>query len=1024
MTREGSLYMRTPLLALLLLPALPVGAAKKVDFNSEIRPILSDRCYACHGPDEAKRLSPLRLDVEDDAKKDLGGHFAITPGDASGSSLVRRIQASDATKMPPEHSGKSLSPSEVELITSWIEQGAEWRGHWAFDPPRRPETPANVHPIDHFVRERLAQEGLQASKRAPKETLIRRASFDITGLPPTIEEVDAFLADDSPDAYPRLLDRLLDSPRYGERMAIRWLDAARYADTNGYQTDAARYMWRWRDWVIESFNENKPFDQFTIEQLAGDLLPNATTDQIVATGFNRNHRANSEGGIVAEEYLVEYAVDRVATTSTVWMGLTLGCARCHDHKYDPFTQKEFYQLVSYFNNIPERGKVFKYGNAPPFIAAPTPKQQVKLAAYDTEAQAAHERFDAVSKRFGRARAQWQPWDDQWFPSRRLVSRTGFDHEPTTGPLGGAAKFDGKRKVVLGDKPDFGYESQYTIAAWVKADDPNGAVVAKVSSDPTDRGYGFSGWGLYLVDGKIKSYSLQRFLDDGIRVSSKDDLPLGEWHHVAVTVDGSRLAAGMRIFVDGQEWETVADLDSANQEIRQKKPTLIGYGGAFEHGFIGMIDEVRMYDRALSEGLIAVLANPDSLADIAALPAAKRSQAQSDKLRLAFSEQYGPKPLRDSWAELLDAQFDRGEFEASLPTVMVMQELPTVRDTFLLARGAYDAPADKVTRAVPAKLPPMPSGVGNDRLGLAKWLVSEDHPLTARVMVNRLWQMYFGRGIVTTVEDFGSQGEPPTHPQMLDWLAREFIESGWDLKHLAKTIMMSETYQQLSRATPEALERDPKNTLLARGPRVRLPAEMVRDQALSLAGLLVEKQGGPSVKPYQPDGLWKELGTSSGYQRGEGDELYRRSLYTYWKRTSPPPFMMNFDSAGREACTVTDNRTNTPLQALNLMNDVTYVEAARVFAERVISDGGATPAERVAYAFRGATSRKPTANEASLLIDSFDHYLERYQKSPRDARELLSEGDYERDESFDEPELAAYTAVASLIMNLDEAITKE
>ena len=1024
MTREGYIYMRIVASAALLLACSPLSAAKPVDFVSEIRPILSDKCYTCHGPDEATRLGPLRFDVEEDAKKDLGGRFAIAPGDTSRSTLVARITATDARKMPPAHSGKSLTATEVNLLTTWVEQGAEWSGHWAFDPPKRQSTPAGVHAIDHFVRQRLAQEGWKPAERASKETLIRRASFDITGLPPMVEQVEAFLADDSAEAYERVLDRLLASPRYGERMAIRWLDAARYADTNGYQTDAERYMWRWRDWVIEAFNSNMPFDQFTIEQLAGDLLPNATTDQIVATGFNRNHRANSEGGIVAEEYLVEYAVDRVETTSTVWMGLTLGCARCHDHKHDPFPQKEFYQLIAYFNNIPERGQVFKYGNTPPFIAAPTPEQRVELTAYERDVQAAHERFAAAEKRSKRERKQWQPWDDQWFPGRRLLAREGFDRERHEGPIGQAASFDGKRQVVVPDGPHYGYEDAYTMAAWVKAEGPDGAIVAQSSQDKNDRGYGYKGWGMYLIDGKIKSYSINRLLDDGVRVSTKDDLPVGEWRHVAVTVDGSRLAKGMRIFIDGEEWETVADLDLANQEIRLKdKPVLIGMGGGLDHGFKGMIDEVRLYDGVLSDERIAVLATAESLADIAATPPPKRTQAQSDKLRLAFSEQYGPKPLREAGSELLDSRRGLDEFRASLPTVMVMQELPQIRDTFLLARGAYDAPTDKVARGVPAKLPPLPGAAPNDRLGFAKWLVSEDHPLTARVMVNRLWQMYFGRGIVATVEDFGSQGEPPTHPELLDWLAHEFIESGWDVKHIAKTILMSQTYQQLSRADPAAIDRDPDNKLLARGPRMRLPAEMVRDQALAVSGLLVEELGGPSVKPYQPDGLWKELGTSSGYQRGSGDELYRRSLYTYWKRTAPPPFMMNFDSAGRETCTVTHTRTNTPLQALNLMNDVTYVEAARVFAERMIERGDSAR-ERLEYAFRAATSRKPSSQEIAVLADSVDHYLERYREKPRDARALLGEGEAERDPSLDESELAAYTAVASLILNLDETITKE
>ena len=1006
------------------LPAIcaTTSYAQEVEFNRDIRPIFSDRCYTCHGPDQGNRKANLRFDIEAGAKQDLGGgHFAIVPGDPAKSTIVQRISASSpAIRMPL--SGPALTADEVAAIRRWIEQGAKWEKHWSLIPPKRRDFPAAgdkswpKNGIDWFVLSRLDHEGLKPSPEADKATLVRRVSLDLTGLPPTPAEVDGFLADQSPDAYEKVVDRLLASPRYGERMAVPWLAAARYADTNGYQTDAERYMWRWRDWVIEAFNRNMPFNEFTIEQLAGDMLPGATLDQKIASGFNRNHRGNGEGGIIPEEYAVEYVVDRVETTSATWLGLTVGCARCHNHKYDPITQKEFYQLFAYFNNIPEKGKANKYGNSAPMIKAPTRDQQAHEAEIDRKLAAAEQHFNALSSNAEGAQKNWEKSLDpsktiSWSVERGLAD--GFPLDADTD-----ARFDGKRVAEQGDKGKFGFLDRFSLSAWINPAAPTGAIVTR-GADVAEG----HGWGLYLDNGKVQLNLVQRWLDDALRVETVDAVPLNQLHHVLATYDGSRLADGVRIYVDGKPARLKVLLDELNQDFASKDPLRIGGGGGPENRFNGLIRDVRLYNVALKPEEAAVVAVAPSINAIAAIAPDKRTPAETNKITWYFLNNQSHDPIRQAWRDVTALRKQKEDFEDNIPTVMVMQEMPMPRDTHLLIRGAYDRPGEIVPPGVPAVLPSLPAGTSNNRLGLAKWLMDPANPLPARVVMNRFWEMYFGTGLVKTVEDFGSQGEWPTNPELLDWLATEFVRTGWDVKAMQKLIVMSATYRQSSKAAPELLQKDPENRLLARGPRFRLPPEMVRDQALSVSGLLVEKIGGPSVKPYQPAGLWKEI-NGQDYPQDHGEGLYRRSLYTFWKRTAPPPTMMTFDAAGRETCVVRENRTNTPLQALDLMNDVAFLEAARVLAERMMTEGGATPADRIGYAFRRAAARAPWPDESRILLDDFRYNRDAYQTDPEAARKLVSQGESPRNEKLEVSELAAYTTVASLILNLDEVVTKQ
>jgi hypothetical protein len=1016
-----------PLALILLSAALSGAAGQTIEFNRDIRPILSDHCFTCHGPDATHRQAGIRYDTAD------GPGWVIVPGHPEQSEIMRRITATDDEQMPPRTSGKKpITAHEADLIRQWIAQGAQYQPFWSFIPPTRPALPVikdvswTRNPIDRFILARLEREGLRPSPEADKRILVRRVSLDLTGLPPTPAEVEAFVADNSPNAYEKVVDRLLASPRYGERMAFRWMEAARYGDSNGYQTDGPRDMWRWRDWVIDAFNSNMPWDRFTAEQLAGDLLPNATLDQRIASGFNRNHRTTGEGGIIDEEYRVEYVADRTQTTSTVFLGLTLGCARCHDHKFDPLAQKDFYRFYAYFNQVPgERGFTWNYGPEEPFVKAPLPEQQKKLYAMDAEIATARHQYNALHPKLEAAQAKWEhdaTHLPDWTPTDGLIFRSDWAASKLpvdASPAGSARHYDGKEFIEAnGDSADFSYLDPFTFSAWIKPESADGAILTRLDDFIESQGHG-----LYLIGGKLRLHLTQRFTDLGLRVETADPVKLNEWQHVLVTYDGKRLARGVKIYVNGES-QPVKILFDQNTEPFHKKntPIRVGAGGGLR--FKGSIGDARIYNRAVSAEEAAAISVAEPISRIPAPgQVSARTRAQQAKLDLAFLETVAPKDIRDTRTQLATLQAARDKFCESIATVMVMADGAN-RDTFVLKRGAYDSPGEKVTAAVPQILPQLPPDLPNNRLGLAKWLVDRKNPLLARVTVNRFWQSYFGFGIVKTVDDFGSQGEWPVHPELLDWLAVEFMDSGWNVKAMQKLIVMSAAYRQSSVETPALLEKDPDNRLIARGPRLRLGPEVIRDQALLVSGLLVEKQGGPSVKPYQPAGLWQELSGNNGYVEEKGEGLYRRSLYTYWKRTVPAPFMMNFDSPSREQCTVYENRTNSPLQALDLMNEVTFVEASRKLAERMMTEGGAAPEARLEYGYSLVLARAPSARQKQVMLRLLSDLETNYRANPNAASLLIHQGESPVPASLNEAQLAAYTGVASLILNLDETITKE
>ncbi len=1012
--------------------ALPAFA---VDFDRDVRPVLSDKCYACHGPDAAQRQANLRLDVQDQARRAAG-------------EVVKRISSSDASKrMPPAYLGHDrLGDDDIAVLREWVQAGAPWGRHWAFVGPRRPTAPLlrgedrARNDVDRFVFRRLEQAGLSPSPEAGRPTLIRRLSLDLTGLPPTVDQVRAFVEDASPNAYERLVDRLLESPRYGERMAIRWLDAARYADTQGYQNDAPVQMWRWRDWVIEAFNSNKPYDEFTIEQIAGDLLPEPTLEQLIATGFNRNHRSNSELGIVEEEYRVEYVVDRVETTSTVFLGLTVGCARCHDHKYDPISQKEFYRLFAYFNSVPERGRVLRPFNSPPRIPVPTREQSRRLDGLTSEIAAGEKAFRSIRDSANRDFEKWiaklarSNKALNWLPPRGLAARFDFEGklgeetilgraDLVDGRLGSAIAVQGGGHIEEPDTADYDYNDPFSLGAWVRPESPEGVILSRSDKFKTEHNFAGKGITFLLEEGRLKLKLIGR-MDDWIIVSAREKFPLSRWTHVAATYDGSRLAAGIALYVDGRPIELVTELDLSNGAIKTESPFRIGAGADEDSGFSGAIDDVLVYARELSSDEAAMLAVAESLNEIARAPEAGWTRGQRLKLEGAYVDRFGPRGVRAAWAGLGRLKRAREGLMSQVPSVMIMSEMETPRETFVLERGEYDKPGERVLPGVLSALPALPERTPNDRLALARWLVDPANPLTARVAVNRFWQMLFGAGLVRTPENLGTQGERPTHPELLDWLAVEFIENGWDVKSLLKTIVTSATYRQDSRGSAESMRQDPENKLLSRAPRFRLPAEAIRDQALLMAGLLHERLGGPSVKTYQPEGLWFDIAAGGGYTRDDGEDLYRRSLYTYWRRTIGPPSMLNFDSATRETCAVRTERTNTPLQALNLMNDVAFFEAARKLGERMYFEGGETLDERLAYGFEMATARPPSAPETSILSGAFAKQLESFRRDPAATKKLLTHGESPAHRRVSRPELAAYAMTAGLILNLDETVTKQ
>jgi hypothetical protein len=1070
-------------------PPAASTSSGRIDFSRDIRPILSDKCFVCHGPDAVNNKSKLRFDTEAHALADLGkGRRAIVRGHPEQSELVRRITAeNESIRMPPVHSRRKLTEQDIERLTQWIAQGAPWEQHWAFVAPARPRLPEGKgsswlrNDIDSFVLAKLEKEGLRPSEEADPATLIRRVSLDLTGLPPTPQEIEDFLNDRSPKAYEKVVDRLLASPRYGERMAFRWLEAARYADTNGYQLDGEREMWRWRDWVIEAFNRNLPFDQFVIEQLAGDLLPNPTLEQHIATGFNRNHRGNSEDGLVPDEYAVEYIVDRVDTVSTVFLGLTMGCARCHNHKYDPFTQKEYYQLFAYFNSVPEDGRFSNFGNSAPWIPAPTREQQGELQRIENGIALAERQLSASLERAAGDQRRWEKSlagspARHWFPAGELVLHHALDENtaliaqeirrpvPPEGqsseeakapekvetgfkgglpryaasPLGQAIGFDGQYWFDAGKAANFDYrdrvhdfKDRFAVSAWFNPESENsGAIVTRMSNDVTEQENNLPkgrGYGVFFVNGKVHFNLVGVWADDSFRVETENKVPVGQWHHVLAVFDSLQPYEKVRIYLNGQKQTLKVNNGRLFRQFANSAAHLrIGGGAGPAWRFKGLIDEVRIYKALPSAEQIAILACPDPLSKIAAIPVQMRTKGQRLKIRNAFLEEAAPATAQQAWTTLRQLRRQKAALEASLPTVMVMQELPQARPAYVLKRGAYDARGERVDRGIPAVLPAMSETWPNNRLGLARWLVSPGNPLTSRVTVNRFWQMLFGSGLVKTVDDFGAQGELPSHPELLDWLAIEFQQNGWNVKALLKTIVSSATYRQSSKLTPQLLQRDPDNRLLARGPRLRLPAEMIRDQALFVSGLLVEKLGGPSVRPYQPEGLYKDMVFSNmtNYAQDKSDGLWRRSLYTFWKRTVMPPAMQVFDASSREYCTVRETRTNTPLQALNLMNDTTYVEAARLMAQRMLNEGGTRLEDRLAFGLRLAAGRPPDDSERRILLGNLQTQLEYFRGHPEEAAGLLAVGAKPNDTKLKAEELAAYAVTASLILNMDEVITKQ
>jgi hypothetical protein len=1015
-------------------------AAEKVVFNRDVRPILSDRCFACHGPDDAKRESGLRLDRAADATAELsGGTRAIVPGKPDESELLARITSTELdVVMPPPHLGKPVTPAEAAILRRWIEEGAEYQGHWAFMRVERPEVPAVRDaawcrgPIDRFVLATLARAELSPNPEADRETLARRLALDLTGLPPLPADIDAFVADAAPDAYERYVEKLLASEHFGERMALEWLDAARYADSNGFQADTSRSNWPWRDWVIRAFNANMPFDEFTVRQLAGDLLPGATRDDIVATGFNRNHRLNGEGGSIAEEWLVETIIDRLETTGQTWLGLTVGCSRCHDHKYDPLTQKEFYSLYAFFNSIDETGMLAENrggGNSGPVIRLPDRKQEEELARLRQVVTDAELAVKAEEANVEGLAATWAEG------VRNLFDDPGKAWEPLE-PLeirstGGATfrRLDDGSWIAEGANPP---SDTYEIEAALPEGTFGGLRIEVIPDPSFAGGGGFARGG----NGNVVVTKVEAELEKPDGVVEKIDLGRAAADYSQEGYDGGQALSGKNKkkgwAVNGHQKESalrvprrLAVMSTRRLDVDENSRVVLRIRQeSFDHHTIGRL---RIAYSPADPSLLAVdgLGLPDPVRQAVEAPADERSAAQKSAIAKHYRATVDG-PIRRAEAAREAAKKSRDEFEKSLPSAMVMQE-GKPRDTFVLVRGEYDNRGEPVTAGVPACLPPLPSDAKPDRLALARWIVSRDHPLTSRVWVNRQWERFFGTGLVKTSENLGSQAEFPSHPELLDWLAAEFMETGWDMKRMIRAIVTSAAYRQSATVTPEKLAADPENRLFARGPRIRLPGEIVRDQALAASGLLVPTVGGPSVRPWMPDGVWDETsvyGDLRGYKPDTGAGRYRRSMYTIWKRTAAPPTMLLFDAPNREICTVKRSRTNTPLQALALLNETTFVEAAHGLAGRMLDEGGPSPAERITHGFRLALGRGPEPTELATLVAGFERDLARFAAAPAEAAKYAAVGLVRKPDGTTDAEFAAASLAATVMLNLDEFVMRE
>ena len=991
----------------------------EIQFNRDIRPILSDRCFLCHGPDQSSEQSEesdLRLDDRESAVD-----YEIFDFDEIDESSILQLVTSDDPdeRMPPPNSSKKkLTDAEVALLKRWIQQGAKYESHWAYvrvDRPPVPEVadPKTIsNPIDAFVQASLASNQIQPAEPADRETLIRRVTFDLTGLPPTVNQVNAFVGDLNPidTAYEKVVDRLLASLQYGEQMARHWLDAARYADTSGYQYDFEREQWVWRDWVIHAFNQNMRFDQFAINQIAGDMLPDATDQSILATGFNRNHPITVEGGVIDEEYRTEYVIDRVVTTSTVFLGQTFLCCRCHDHKYDPISQREFYQFFAFFNNVPEKG-----------LNGFAPKKRLPSPLADEVRRQQEATLSTTNARFKLLEFPLEDWGNQlalerqagaWKPviPRSVVSDGGASTE----------LLDDQSTLITGEIPA---TDHYTILLPATNQEVR-TLRLEALTDPSlpfnSASRSFNG-NFVLTEFVVEAASVdapEKFKPIKIEAAAAD------YHQqnypVSKAIDGKRAGA--------EGWAVDGNLKRENRTatflLSQSVPSgsTIRVSMIFKFGRSHQIGRFRLSTSPSKE-------MDDKLDELLAVPADQRTNRQQETLTLALVKRYGDQAAKDLLAEV-ETVTDALANSKKFPETFVMQEMPNPRVAYVLDRGEYDKPRkdDPLEPGVPAALGTLPDDLPPNRLELAKWLVSRDQPLTARVTVNRFWQQLFGVGIVKTSEDFGSQGEYPVHRELLDWLSVEFMESGWDVKGIFKTIVMSNTYRQSSRMTSESFAADPENRMLARGPRVRLEAEMIRDAALTVSGLLETQLGGPSVYPYHPQGLWLEINNRPNYSKAYPHKKnpfqhHRRSMYTFWKRTVPPPSMATFDAPGREYCVVRRSRTNTPLQAFVMLHDPQFLEAAKHLAARMIHEGGDSVSSQIEYGFQLCMSRKPTAPELAVLLETQQEQLAHFKESTEKVQQLLSIGVTPAQGAMANEELAAMVQVGRMLMNLSEFLTK-
>ena len=1038
-------------------PSLPDGVEaaynklpKKLDYNIHVKPILSDKCFLCHGPDAGKRAADLRLDV---------------PGFVNGKEVLARIYSDDPDFVMPEASAKiPLSDYEKAVITKWIEQGANYADHWAFIPPTQPKPPVvaepewNEHPIDQFIRRKQIEKGFGFAPEADRGLLLRRLSFDLTGLPPSPEQIAAFEADKSPNAYEKQVDRLLNSSSYGERMAVIWLDLARFADTHGYTVDRFRDMSPWRDWVIKAYNENMPYDEFVSWQLAGDLMPNASREQILATGFNRLHPQNLEGGIIEEEFRSAYVSDRTDVLGTGLLGLTLSCAKCHDHKFDPISQRNYYELYSFFNNVDEAGLIPWDGATPsPRLELPTERQD-SIITYlkKLEANQQEQLNTLIAQNTDKAdtwianggyhnlsaptdlRAHFPLNDKKLSNAIRPSEKGKMDRkfskvevaELVAGHTGKGLLLDGDAWLDLKPIGIYSRNEPFSIGIWAKIPKElkTGFLFHKGQGT---RLHAERGYHLYLDTLGLQLLMAHVNPGNSIVEFARTEVPREEWTHFAITYDGSSKAAGYRLFMNGIELDTEVENDDLNRDIVFNNMTDAIYVDVIEPGLqIGarwrgkgvrgtVVDDIMVFDRQLSSLEVLQLGNPKKAEDLLSSAPSLLSPFQREILHIHYLTIMLPS-YRKKEQRLMEIRSQLVDSMEWVKEIMVMQEMEQPRQTHILDRGQYDAPTDSVESKTLSWLLPMPKGAPTNRLGLAEWLFEPQHPLTARVAVNRYWLQLFGRGLVKTVEDFGNQGEMPTHPELLDWLATEYINSGWDTKALLKTIVMSHTYRMSSIPVSEEQRlADVENVWLARGPSGRLDAEMIRDNALAASGLLSDKIGGKSVKPYQPEGLWKM--NNATYEQDEGEDLYRRSLYVFWKRTVPHPTLGTFDVPDRNECTVRRQETNTPLQALVLMNDPAFVEAARILGTRITT--ASNREEAIVKVFTHLSGRPPSQKEINILQQLRQKEMEVFNNQPSKANGWLSAGYTRADPELGPLEVAADAVLASVIINSDAVITK-